>query len=98
MTFPNDPRHRSPMGDHNRRLTLGITAERFAEAAGITPDELGEYELTPTDGKFDIAVAQRIGEALERLESALPGRVDNGPKPEDDGPPGPTEGTARHTA
>lgn len=81
MTFPVNPAERSPKGDHNRRLSLGIDVEDFATEAGITPDELRAYEFTDVDGTFDAYVAQRVGQALERLEAAGHAKVDNGPSP-----------------
>lgn len=81
MTFPADPAQRSPKGDHNRRLSLGIDVDDFAAEAGITPAELRAYEFTDVDGSFDAAIAERVGRALERLEAARPAIVDNGPSP-----------------
>lgn len=59
---------RQPKGDHNRRLALGIDADVFARRAGITAEELHEYEFTSPDHSFDPEVAARVGEALEALE------------------------------
>ncbi|MBK1795824.1 hypothetical protein JHL21_15115 [Devosia sp. WQ 349] len=61
--------NRHPKGDHNRRVALGIDAEDFARHAGITAEELHEYEFTAPDHKFDPEVAARVGEALEELEA-----------------------------
>lgn len=72
MTFPIDPAQRQPKGDHNRRLSLGLDPEQFALAAGITVDELRDYENTWPDHEFSPMIAQRVGEALERLELELP--------------------------
>ena len=36
MTFPHDPHERSPKGDHNRRLALGLEPEQFAAEAGVS--------------------------------------------------------------
>lgn len=72
MTFPVDPTQRQPKGDHNRRLSLGLDPEQFAAAAGITVDELRDYENTWPDHPFSPMIAERIGEALERLEEVLP--------------------------
>jgi hypothetical protein len=72
MTFPTDPAQRQPKGDHNRRLSLGLDPEQFAAAAGITVDELRDYENTWPDHEFSPMIAERVGEALERLEAALP--------------------------
>lgn len=105
MPFPNDPHERSPKGDHNRRLALGLELDEFAAEAGVTPEELRQYEFTPPDGEFDLAVAQRIGAALERLEATREPRVDNGPRPieddvfdEEDDPPIARMGTATYKA
>jgi hypothetical protein len=72
MTFPQDPADRQPKGDHNRRLSLGLDPEQFAAAAGITVDELRDYESTWPDHAFSPMIAERVGEALERLEAVLP--------------------------
>ena len=72
MTFPIDPSRRQPKGDHNRRLALGVEPDTFALEAGVTTAQLREYELTSPDGDFDLAVAQRVGAALERLEANPP--------------------------
>lgn len=72
MTFPADPTQRQPKGDHNRRLSIGLDVEQFAAAAGITVDELRDYENTSPDHTFSPMIAERVGEALERLEALLP--------------------------
>lgn len=72
MTLPIAPTERQPKGDHNRRLSLGLDPEQFAAAAGVTVEALREYERTGPDHDFDLVVAQRVGEALERLEHLLP--------------------------
>ena len=74
-------RDRQPKGDHNRRLALGLEVDEFAAQAGVTADELREYEQTWPDHDFDLDVARRIGAALERLEANPPPsqKVDNGP-------------------
>lgn len=77
MTYPADPRERSPKGDHNRRMALGLELEELAFHAGISVDELRAYEFTPPDAEFDPAIADRVGTALERLEAALDPLVDN---------------------
>jgi hypothetical protein len=59
---------RQPKGDHNRRVALGLDAEDFARRAGITAEELHEYEFTSPDRSFDPEVAARVGEALEDIE------------------------------
>jgi hypothetical protein len=81
MTYPHDPSDRSPKGDHNRRLSLGLDPDRFAAEAGLTAEQLRRYELTDIDGPFDPAVAERVGAALERLESSSSPLVDNGNVP-----------------
>jgi hypothetical protein len=60
------------MGDHNRRLSLGVDIEQFAAEAGVSPDALRSYELTPAGVPFDLEVAARVGAALERLEANPP--------------------------
>jgi hypothetical protein len=72
MTIPIDPSQRQPKGDHNRRLALGLDPEVFAREAGVTLEELRQYELTSPDQDFDLDVATRVGEALERLEAIPP--------------------------
>ena len=72
MTIPIDPSQRQPKGDHNRRLALGLDPEVFAREAGVTLEELRQYELTSPDQDFDFDVATRVGEALERLEANPP--------------------------
>lgn len=67
-----DSSQRQPKGDHHRRLALFLEPDAFAAEAGITTDELREYERTNPDGKFDVGVAERVGEALRRLEAAAP--------------------------
>jgi hypothetical protein len=66
------PTMREPKGDHNRRLALGLGPETFAAEAGVTVEELREYELTSPDQDFDPEVARRVGEALDRLEANPP--------------------------
>ena len=72
MSLPIDPARRSPKGDHNRRLALGMDPERFAAEAGIGLEELRQYELTSPDQDFDLDVAARVGRALDRLEANPP--------------------------
>jgi hypothetical protein len=67
-----DPSERQPKGDHNRRLSLGLDPDQFAAEAGITTEELREYERTSPDHRFDPAVAERVGRTLDRLEALLP--------------------------
>lgn len=76
-----DVTDRQPKGDHNRRLALGLDADAFAAEAGVTADELRQYEETWPDHEFDLEVARRVGEALERLERNPPPsqKVSNGP-------------------
>jgi hypothetical protein len=72
MTFPIDPSQRQPKGDHNRRLALGLDPDIFALEAGVTVEELRQYELTGPDQDFDLDVARQVGFALERLEANPP--------------------------
>jgi len=67
-----DPARRQPKGDHNRRLAMGLEPEQFAAEAGVTPEALRQYELTSPDQDFDVDVARRVGDALDRLEQVLP--------------------------
>jgi len=47
--------------------------DAFATEAGISPEELKQYEMTlPDTGGFDLEVARRVGAALERLEANPP--------------------------
>jgi hypothetical protein len=61
-----------PKGDHNRRLSLGLDPDQFAAEAGITADELRDYERTAPDHDYDPRVALRVTLALERLEKTRP--------------------------
>jgi hypothetical protein len=72
---------RQPKGDHNRRLALGMDVDEFALEAGVTADELREYEQTWPDHEFSLEVAARVGAALHRLEANPPAtqKVSNGP-------------------
>lgn len=81
MTFPADPHDRSPKGDHNRRLALGLEREELAAHAGITEEQLREYEFSAPDVAFDVDIAARVGAALEQLEAAIEPKVDNGDIP-----------------
>ena len=72
MVTPTAPAERMPKADHNRRLSLGLDPEHFAEVAGITVEELKEYENTWPDHEFSPMIAERVGVALDRLETALP--------------------------
>lgn len=69
---PDGGAEREPIGDHARRLSLGMDIEQFAAEAGVTPDALRGYELTPAGTAFDLEVAARVGSALERLEANPP--------------------------
>lgn len=73
---------RQPKGDHNRRLSLGIDPDKFAAEAGITTEELREYERTSPDHRFDPDVAARVGETLTRLEAVLPNSQTGRQEPE----------------
>ena len=81
MTFPANPAERSPKGDHNRRLALGLDADHFAALAGVSVEELHEYESTGPDQSFSDWIADKVGAALEVAESRMTGKVDNGPNP-----------------
>lgn len=72
---------RQPKGDHNRRLALNLDVDVFALEAGITTNQLREYEQTSPGHEFDLEVAARVGPALERLEANPPPtqKVSNGP-------------------
>ncbi len=84
MTFPSDPHDRLPRGDKNRRLSLGVTREEMATTVGVTVEQLHDYEHTQPDRRFSIAIARRVGAALEALEASRTPRVDNGPIPHAD--------------
>jgi hypothetical protein len=88
MTFPANPLERSPKGDHNRRLSLGLDADTFAATAGVSVDELKHYEFADVEEISDPAVAEKVGRALERLEANIEPKVDNGPVPHGDDVPG----------
>lgn len=81
MTFPSDPHERLPRGDKNRRISLGVTREEMASAAGITVEQLHEYEHTQPDRRFSFSIARRVGVALETFEATRVPRVYNGPVP-----------------
>lgn len=83
MAFPSNPHDRLPRGDKNRRLSLGISREEMAQAAGVTVERLHDYEHTQPDRHFSMAVARRVGAALEQLEATRTPRVYNGPVPVD---------------
>lgn len=84
MTHPSNPNERSPKGDHNRRLSLGVDASSFARLAGVTVEQLNGYERTSPDHDFDLVVADKVGAALEVMEAVKEPLVDNGPRPEPD--------------
>jgi hypothetical protein len=84
MIFPANPLERSPKGDHNRRLSLGLDADAFAATAGISVDELKHYEFADVEEISDPEVADKVGRALERLEANIVPKVDNGPVPHGD--------------
>ena len=83
MTFPPNPADRQPKADHNRRIALGLDPDQFALAAGITTQQLRDYENTWPDHEFDPLIATRVGETLERLEADPPATqlVKNSPDP-----------------
>lgn len=70
-TLP-DPSDRQPKGDHNRRVSMGLDVDQFAAEAGVTAQQLRDYEMTSPDHDFDVEVARRVGYTLERLEAVLP--------------------------
>lgn len=61
-----------PKGGHNRRLSLGIDPDDFAAEAGITTEQLRDYERTAPDHDFDREVARRVTATLDRLERTHP--------------------------
>lgn len=61
-----------PKGGHNRRLALGIDPDEFAAEAGITTEQLRDYERTAPDHDFDREVAHRVSATLDRLERKYP--------------------------
>ena len=65
-------RDRQPKGDHNRRLALGLEMDEFAAQAGVTADELREYEQTWPDHDFDLDVARRIGAGVAAAQDQVP--------------------------
>ncbi len=71
QTF-QDPATRQPKGDHNRRLAMGLDPDEFAATAGVSTEELRRYEMTGPDQDFDVEVARRVGDTLERLETMVP--------------------------
>lgn len=77
------PTERQPKGDHNRRLSLGLDPDQFAAEAGVTTEELREYERTSPDHRFDADVAAKVGATLTRLEAVLPNSKTGRQEPED---------------
>ncbi len=67
-----DSSNRQPKGDQNRRVAMGLDPDQFAAEAGITTEQLRDYERTAPDHRFDAGVAERVGAALDRLEAKLP--------------------------
>lgn len=67
-----DPKKRQPKGDHNRRVAMAVEPDQFAAEAGVTTEQLREYERTSPDHRFDAEVAERVAAALDRLEAKLP--------------------------
>ncbi len=63
---------RQPKGDHNRRLSLGMDPDQFAAEAGITTEQLRDYERTSPDHDYDPSVAEKVGTTLDRLERHHP--------------------------
>lgn len=61
-----------PKGAHNRRLSLNLDPDRFAAEAGITTEQLRDYERTGPDHDYDPTVAARVAATLERLERSRP--------------------------
>ncbi|KKB78228.1 hypothetical protein VW35_11255 [Devosia soli] len=61
-----------PKGDHNRRLALGMDIAVFAAEAGLTQEQVHDYEFSAIDHEFDAAVAEKYEAALERLEANPP--------------------------
>ncbi|MFC3704691.1 hypothetical protein ACFOOL_07960 [Devosia honganensis] len=75
-----------PKGDHNRRLALGLSPEAFAREAGISVEQLRQYELTAPDQDYDPQLAERVRKTLERCEA--------GRKPSEGGTADETEAAA----
>ena len=91
--YTSDSRYQ-PKGDHNRRLSLGLDPDQFAAEAGITTEELRDYERTSPDHDYDPRVALRVTMALDRLEQTMP-NLQNG---RDDVPGHATLDHSRHQA
>lgn len=69
MSSTTDSVVHQPKADHDRRLALGLDPRTVAEAAGISVDQLTDYEGTWPTYAFDAEVAMRVKEALHRLEA-----------------------------
>ena len=71
-----------PKGAHNRRLSLRMEPEALAAEAGVTTEQLRDYERTSPDHDYDLEVARAVYAALDRLEKTEPnlqtGRGDAG--------------------
>jgi transcriptional regulator with XRE-family HTH domain len=64
------PPVRSAASDRRRRMELGLSLDDFAIEAGISPNQLHDYESTAPGGRVDANVVLCVGEALDRLERA----------------------------
>jgi transcriptional regulator with XRE-family HTH domain len=62
-----DPQ-RTPAGDRNRRMALGLSLAAFAEKAGITASQLHDYESTAPGDYVDANVVLVVGLTLDQLE------------------------------
>jgi transcriptional regulator with XRE-family HTH domain len=60
----------SAASDRRRRMELGLSLDDFAIEAGISPNQLHDYESTAPGGRVDANVVLCVGEALDRLERA----------------------------
>lgn len=85
-----------PKGAHNRRLSLGIEPEVLAAEAGVTTEELRDYERTAPDHDFDPEVGRRVRDTLDRLEGVLPNSQTG--KSEHPGHDAPTLGDRGHAS
>jgi hypothetical protein len=70
-TYNSDTEHQ-PKGDHNRRLSLGLDIDAFAAEAGLTVQQVREFEFSSIDHGFDENVARRYEATLDRLEANPP--------------------------
>jgi hypothetical protein len=59
------PPVRSAASDRRRRMELGLSLDDFAIEAGISPNQLHDYESTAPGGRVDANVVLCVGEALE---------------------------------